>query len=43
LIRWKDNNEKSQEEDNSDYEVDSLVYNNQDIYLISDRLANKKS
>ena len=41
LIEWKENNENV-EEDYSDYEVDSLIFNNQDIHLISDRLTNKE-
>jgi len=42
LIKWKENNEKNKEEDHSDHEVDSLIFNHQDIHLISDRLTNKE-
>ena len=34
LIKWKENNENKK--------VDSLIFNNQDIHLISDRLTNKE-
>lgn len=40
LIKWKENNEKINEEEYSNYEVDSLIFNSQDIHLISDRLTN---
>ena len=42
LIKWKENNEKKKEEEHSNNEVDSLILNNQDIHLISDRLTNKE-
>ena len=42
LIKWKEENEKNPEEDYSNYEVDSLIFNNQDIHLITDRLTNKE-
>ena len=42
LIKWKENNENKKEEEYSDHEVDSLIFNNQDIHLISDRLTNKE-
>ena len=42
LIKWKENNKNKKGEDHSDHEVDSLIFNNQDIHLISDRLTNKE-
>ena len=42
LIKWKENNENKKEIDHSSHEVDSLIFNNQDIHLISDRLTNKE-
>lgn len=42
LIRWKENKEKNRDEDNSDNEVDSHIFNKQDIHLISKRIANKR-
>ena len=42
LIQWKENNEKNKEEAHSEHEVDSLIFNSQDIHLISDRLTNKE-
>lgn len=43
LIKWKENNEKNKEEDHhSNHEVDSLIFNNQDIHFLSNRLTNKE-
>jgi len=42
LIKWKENNENTSKEDYSSYEVDSLIFNNQDIHLITDRLTNNE-
>ena len=43
LIKWKEDNEKNSEEDYSNYEVDSLIFNNQDIHLLTNRLTNKEN